>query len=50
MKVNRALTHMGGRPMQLRCRGKVVRVNRQKAKSSVGVAATIERYQFVASG
>ncbi len=38
----------GGKPIQLRCRGKVLRVNRQEAGGKVGVAATIERYEFVA--
>lgn len=38
----------GGKPIRLRCRGKVVRVNRQEEAGKVGVAATIERYEFVA--
>jgi hypothetical protein len=33
-------------PVRLLCKGKVIRLERQD-ESSVGVAATIERYEFV---
>ena len=38
-----------GSPVRIRCIGKVVRVDKdpQAAKGHVGVAATIERYEFV---
>ena len=36
-----------GIPVQLKCMGKVVRVDRSGETSSVGIAATIERYEFM---
>ncbi len=36
--------------VRVRCRGKVVRVDRPQAPGRVGVAATIERYEFVKVG
>jgi len=36
-----------GKPLQVRCRGKIVRVERPSLPGLLGVAATIERYQFV---
>ena len=36
-----------GHTVQVRCRGKVVRVERPDAKNRIGVAATIEDYEFV---
>ncbi len=40
----------GGRSIRLCCRGRVLRVNHQEAENKVGVAATIERYEFAPSG
>ncbi len=37
----------GGKTVRIRCRGKIVRVNRQKGEDKVGVAARIERFEFV---
>ena len=37
----------GGSLVRLRCRGRVVRIERRGEPERVGVAATIERYQFV---
>ncbi len=37
----------GGSLVRLRCRGRVVRLERPDVEGRVGVAATIERYQFV---
>ena len=37
-----------GQPVRVRCKGKVVRVDRAAAEgNAIGVAATIERYEFV---
>ena len=36
-----------GIPVQLKCMGKVVRVDRSANAGSVGIAATIERYEFM---
>ncbi len=36
-----------GRPVRIRCVGKVVRVDRPQARGRIGVAATIERYEFL---
>lgn len=37
-----------GQPVQVKCRGKIVRVDRAAMEgNAVGVAATIERYEFV---
>ena len=36
-----------GIPVQLKCMGKVVRVDRSGEAGSVGIAATIERYEFL---
>lgn len=37
-----------GNPVKVKCRGKVVRVDRKnEGLSPVGVAATIERYEFL---
>jgi len=36
-----------GKPVRVKCRGKVVRVDKGNRPNSVGVAATIERYEFV---
>ena len=38
------MTH--GEPVHIRCRGKIVRVERPDAKGKIGVAATIEYYDF----
>ena len=37
----------GGEKVRIRCHGKVVRVERPDAQGKVGVAATIEDYQFI---
>ena len=39
------MTH--GEPVHIRCRGKIVRVERPDAMGRIGVAATIEKYDFV---
>src|SRR3954471_5106120 len=36
-----------GQPVQVKCRGKVVRVDQTATENGVGVAATIERYEFI---
>ncbi len=37
-----------GQPVQVKCKGKVVRVDRlDSSGSAIGVAATIERYEFI---
>ncbi|MBI4442291.1 MAG: PilZ domain-containing protein [Acidobacteria bacterium] len=38
------MTH--GKPVHIRCRGKIVRVERPDEKGKIGVAATIEYYDF----
>jgi hypothetical protein len=38
-----------GQAVRVRCKGKVVRVEQAAKDGSVGVAATIERYEFVRS-
>ncbi len=38
-----------GNNVRIRCRGKVVRVDRLDAPGKIGVAATIETYEFVKS-
>ncbi len=37
----------GGKTIQLRCRGKIVRVDRRESEDQVGIAATIEQYEFI---
>jgi len=39
------MTH--GEPVHIRCRGKIVRVERPDEKGKIGVAATIECYNFI---
>ena len=36
-----------GQAVRIRCRGKVIRVERPDAQGKVGVAATIEEYEFI---
>jgi len=36
-----------GNTIQVKCRGRIVRVERREGDPSVGVAATIEDYEFV---
>lgn len=36
-----------GNTIQVNCRGRIVRVERREGESSIGVAATIEDYEFV---
>ena len=36
-----------GNNIEVRCRGKIVRVERPDAENKIGVAATIEDYEFV---
>lgn len=36
-----------GNPVRIKCMGKVVRVERAREAGHVGVAATIERYEFL---
>ncbi len=36
-----------GNTVQVRCRGKIVRVERPDAQNKIGVAATIEEYEFL---
>ena len=36
-----------GNVVRIRCRGKVVRVERPDAEGKIGVAATIENYEFI---
>lgn len=38
-----------GNSIQVRCRGRIVRVERRDGDDSIGVAATIEDYEFVKS-
>jgi hypothetical protein len=37
----------GGQDVRIRCRGKIVRVEKSDAQGKVGVAATIESYEFI---
>ncbi len=37
----------GGSLVQVRCRGRVLRVERPDASGKIGVAATIEKYVFI---
>ena len=39
------MTH--GEPVHIRCHGKIVRVERPDAEGKIGVAATIESFDFV---
>ena len=36
-----------GKSVRVKCKGKVVRVDKGDGDNSVGIAATIERYEFV---
>ena len=37
----------GGKNTRIRCRGKLVRVEQRSGKGPLGVAATIEEYEFI---
>lgn len=37
----------GGKDVRVRCRGRVIRVDSIKSSRQVGVAATIETYEFI---
>lgn len=37
----------GGKDVRVRCRGRVVRVDSSKGSQQVGVASTIETYEFI---
>jgi hypothetical protein len=36
-----------GKNVRIRCRGRIVRLDKPKADTGVGIAATIESYEFV---
>jgi ATP-dependent helicase/DNAse subunit B len=40
----------GGKDVRVRCRGRIVRVDTVKGSQQVGVASTIETYEFIRGG
>lgn len=36
-----------GKAVRVRCRGRVVRIDRKNGDKSIGVAATIDKYEFI---
>jgi hypothetical protein len=38
-----------GKNVRIRCRGRIIRLDKPKPDSGVGIAATIENYEFVRS-